>query len=470
MTAAIMATSCGKDTPPPVITTEDPEFNITFAAFENGSAKAFAGNTEVTKAKAGDIITVKATADDTFHFAGWSSSPVTGFDDAAAETTDFLMPDKDITITALFSKDTYMLSFAVNPEEAGTVTVTVDGTAIASGDQVEVGASVTIEATKAAGYAFVGWSGIDLDDASATEAVFEMPAEAVSITAAFDKSEYALNFAADPVVGGTVTVTVDGAAIESGDQVEVGASVTIMAEAVGDYIFTEWSGIDLADASVAETTFEMPDGEVSITASFLLVEWVQIGATKWAKYNVEAPGEFATTPEDIGMYYQFGYSIGWDGTVSTPANGTYYNWMAAPLGWGDTSAPINDPYGQGPCPDGYTVPTSAQANALIADCDQSNTSLRGVSGKQFTVKGGSESIFFPFAGWNPQYTPGSPSGVGSTSYYWLNEIGTLAGPWTGSSQGPPPFGAVMSVNNSSNTNVTQQQRAFAVTVRCVKVE
>ena len=38
---------------------------------------------------------------------------------------------------------------------------------------------------------------------------------------------------------------------------------------------------------------------------------VMIGGIRWATRNVNAPGTFATNPEDFGMYYQWNRRQGW---------------------------------------------------------------------------------------------------------------------------------------------------------------
>ena len=89
---------------------------------------------------------------------------------------------------------------------------------------------------------------------------------------------------------------------------------------------------------------------------------VLINGVVWATRNVDAPGAFAATPEDIGMIYQYNIRVGWRYATqyadilstngSTVWNTTQnYNpvWEAA-----------NDP-----CPNGWRVPTIIEAQSLI---------------------------------------------------------------------------------------------------------
>jgi hypothetical protein len=559
MVAASLAMSCGgEDTPPvtpdPPVTEEKPEYNISFAALENGTAVALVDGEEVTKAKAGDIITVEATPADTFHFAGWSSEPSTGFDDIAAETTNFLMPAEDITITALFSKDSYMLSFTAEPAEGGSVVVVIDGTAITSGDLVELGTEVAAQVTVNPGYVFTGWDGVELDNATDMQVTFSMPAEAVNLKAVFEKAKHTLNFSANPVEGGTVTITVDGAPVESGTVLEVGTACDMKVTVNVGYAFDGYEGFIPDETFSLVEDFEMPDQEVNIVAKFVPVDtyaikfgtmqngyfearvngeliesgdkfefntfvelkafpnegykftgwdvdsysvflldttgetsfnlgtsdititalfeaaemdWVQIGSTKWAKYNVAAPGTFTANPEDRGMFYQHGQTVGWDGTTPSPADGLFYQHDKAPLGWGDISNPINTPYGQGPCPAGYTVPTTAQATELFS-ATQTVETINGMQGKRFASSTG-ESVFIPFAESNQGFAPAPAPVTSNVAFLWLDD----APEWNGVLQGPPPFGMFMNLTPSTGANgnsISQIPRPFGMSIRCVLAE
>ncbi len=89
---------------------------------------------------------------------------------------------------------------------------------------------------------------------------------------------------------------------------------------------------------------------------------VVINGVTWATANVAAPGKFAATPRDEGMYYQFGIKVGWcsggpgkdeGGVTPTPASAK----------WGGVNgrdwSVQNDP-----CPDGWRVPTRAELTKL----------------------------------------------------------------------------------------------------------
>ncbi len=117
----------------------------------------------------GDVVTLTATADLGWTFAGWSGD-VTGTDEVITVT---IMGDH--VITATFIQDAYMLD--VNIVGEGTVDIDPDQAAYSYGD------TITLTATPAEGWQFVGWSG----DFTGTdeELVITITAD-TSITATFE--------------------------------------------------------------------------------------------------------------------------------------------------------------------------------------------------------------------------------------------------------------------------------------------
>lgn len=263
-----MATSC-KDSPTPAL----PEFDITFTA-ENGTAKATVAGIEVNKAKEGDIVVVEAAPEQDYGFVRWTSSPTVAFGRATSSQTTFTMPAANVAITAKFSADLYVVNFNATPD-GGTVEVEVEGAAVTSGAQVEVGADVTITATPSQCYVFAGWSGVELADDSALSATFEMPSQAVTLEAFFEKVAAILEFTASTTAG-SVSVKVADQEIESGAVVEIGADVTITASPAEGYSFTEWGGIELNNKTAPTTTFEMPATDVLLTAAFTEIPTYEI--------------------------------------------------------------------------------------------------------------------------------------------------------------------------------------------------
>jgi len=84
---------------------------------------------------------------------------------------------------------------------------------------------------------------------------------------------------------------------------------------------------------------------------------VLINGMVWSTKNVGAPGTFASSPDDRGMYYQFNRKIGYpSGLQGDPAPA---NWPAEYVNEEINWLPENDP-----SPEGWRVPTTAEMVAL----------------------------------------------------------------------------------------------------------
>lgn len=84
---------------------------------------------------------------------------------------------------------------------------------------------------------------------------------------------------------------------------------------------------------------------------------VLINGLVWSTVNVGAPGAFASSPDDQGMYYQFNRKIGYpNGRQGAAAPD---NWPSGYTNDGTNWLPENDP-----SPEGWRVPTTAEMAAL----------------------------------------------------------------------------------------------------------
>ncbi len=240
-------------------------------------------------------------------------------------------------------------------------------------------------------------------------------------------------------VNGTLTVKNGETAIATGDELPAGIEITLAAVPAPGYAFDGWPAAMVAFEGWATTgegtaKFTMPAAPVTITVNPFKETTVTIGGVKWAKTNLGAPGVFVAQETDFGMYYQFGFNVGWnaEGTTSVPAGATIKG--AADYGENGSAVPA---WGQGPCPDGFTVPTVADFNALIAACTpqdgpkQITQETKGdVIGTQFVdVEDATKILFFPRAGasQNPMQ-PAPIENAGSADAYWTAEATPT---WTG---------------------------------------
>ena len=63
---------------------------------------------------------------------------------------------------------------------------------------------------------------------------------------------------------------------------------------------------------------------------------VLINGVRWATRNLGAPGQFVSNPEDIGLYYQWGSSVGWESPgTSIPVGAQWRDWILSSNVWSD---------------------------------------------------------------------------------------------------------------------------------------
>ena len=151
----------------------------------------------------------------------------------------------------------------VDVPESGVSSYNLTVTGGTGGGVFIQGASVTITANApATGKRFSGWTieGISGLDTTQTSITFNMPANAVTATANYEDIEY--------------TVTVNGGT--GAGTYKEGDSVTITATVPTGKRFVEWtseSGITFADKTSVTTTFTMPAGDVTVTATYEDIEY-----------------------------------------------------------------------------------------------------------------------------------------------------------------------------------------------------
>lgn len=158
----------------------------------------------------------------------------------------------------------------------------------------------------------------------------------------------------------------------------------------------KWTNID-PFSTIGTAKAIINDNEVN-------VNWVQLweNGPKFAEYNVGA-----TSATEYGGYYCWGSSVDQDRNI-------YFNKNNNELtGNDDTATKL---WGSA-----WRMPTQAELQALIDNCDVQWTTVNGVNGRKFTGKGdfASNSVFLPAAGYC--YYSGGDGGVrgqGIYGYYW----------------------------------------------------
>ena len=251
----------------------------------NGTAN---GETTI-KAVAGEKITLAPNLPDDQEFDCWYSEDI-NLNENQRSNPDltFKMRDFDITIEAK-SKQLYFVELA-----------DADTTANGESGKVEVksGEDVTIVAPEREGWKFIRWEVSDnahLDDATASEAHFNMPSGNVSVKAVY--YEYH-----------TITMTGDkGTAYnEKGEEITravQGDVITIKAKKDReDHEFNRWvitpDNGTLAGKNDPETTFTMPDEAVVVDAKYKHLQGITVNGGA-AYYMDGTPVETAKAGETI---------------------------------------------------------------------------------------------------------------------------------------------------------------------------
>lgn len=154
----------------------------------------------------GEEITIKAKADENYHFVKWS--------DGVTKNPRTLEVTEDLELTANFAADTYDIT--VKKTEGGKIT---------GADSYAYGDEVTLRAVPDAGYVFVKWS----DGKTKNPRTITVTADK-TYSAEFAPAKYTVNI---EVENGTVT--------GAGSDLAYGDSVTLTATPAAGYKFVKWS-------------------------------------------------------------------------------------------------------------------------------------------------------------------------------------------------------------------------------------
>ena len=188
----------------------------------------------------GTSVTLTATAASGYVFSGWSASGVTCPTTAACT----IPMTAARNVTATFTANTYAL--AVSVTGSGTVTSSPSGINCGSdcSENYASGASVTLTAAPASGYAFSGWSGSGIACSGTGSCTVSMTA-ARSVVATFSPVA-ASSYVLQVNLSGSGSVTSSPAGISCGSDCSEtytsGTSVTLTATPASGYIFSSWSG------------------------------------------------------------------------------------------------------------------------------------------------------------------------------------------------------------------------------------
>ena len=222
----------------------EPEYSVTVSDDGHGT-----GSADPASATAGTKITLSAVPKAGYRFREWKvisgGVTVTG--------GKFTMPGSNVEVMAIFE---------LIPAVRHDVTVSDDGHGTGSADPASAtaGTEITLSAVPEAGYRFREWKVIS-GGVTITGGKFTMPDSNVEVMAVFEPI---------PAVKYDVTVKGSYASASGTGSYSAGETVTIRAGSRKNYAFNGWTSddVDIADPGSANTSFVMPDGDVTVTANW----------------------------------------------------------------------------------------------------------------------------------------------------------------------------------------------------------
>ena len=195
-------------------------------------------------------------------FSHWSAdSDDVHFADEDEIETCFAMPDEDITITAIFKSQHIMT----------IIGGTNNNKATSAKYKTEENVMITADGHEPAGKVFSHWSAdsddVHFADEDEIETCFAMPDEDVTITANFiSVKKYTLTLKNAEIVGKHT-----GTSFAEGTRITISAIEPKEPPEKGAWDFLEWDcdeDIDFENGNLRETSFVMPDEDITIEAEF----------------------------------------------------------------------------------------------------------------------------------------------------------------------------------------------------------
>jgi hypothetical protein len=410
-----------------------------------------------------------ATANSGYTFSSWSNNAGT-LSSTSSNPTTFTIGAGNATVTANFTANTYALTVA-----KGTGISAVTG-----GGNVAYTSSNAITATAATGYTFKNWTsnnGGTFANANAASTSFMMPVGATTVTANATINTYTLT-----VAKGTGIDSVTG-----GGDVDYNSSNAITATVSTGYSFNKWTsnnGGTFADANAASTSFTMPAGAATVTASATINTYTLTTDVSPSGGGTVTAGESLTynSTKELTATANTGYTFSsWSksaGSLSTTSSSP----TTFTMGAGNATVTANFTHNT------YTIgsavsPTGGGTVTLGADSGYYNDNVQivatpntGYSFNEWTVSGGSVSsttattTTFTLPASNSTVTANfthnsysvassvSPSGggtvtLGAYSGYYNDKIQVVATPSTGYqfSQWSATGGSFDSASSSTTT-------------------
>ena len=220
---------------------------------ENG--KAYAGGEEITTAKKGTEVTIKAEKLDGKVFDHWKIvSGNVALKDADKDETTFTMPAESISLKAVYNTIHSIRTTFCTADPASAIK----------------GTEITVTAERREGYVFDRWEasdGVELYDEDGLTAKFTMPDHDVTIEAKY-KQYHSIEVpkgVATDAEGNPISSAVEGT--------EIWIEIDREQRNPDEFEFKRWvsapEDLEIADRKAERTHFTMPDEAVKVEATFL---------------------------------------------------------------------------------------------------------------------------------------------------------------------------------------------------------
>ncbi len=219
-----------------------------------------------------DNVSINATANKGYSFDGWYSESTLV---SKENSYTFAMPYSNVTYTAKFNTNKYVLS--LNNENESLGSISGEGTFL-------YGSDVTITATPNTGVSFLGWYGNDGTLVSSLKSYsFKMPYEDILYTAKFEWTPYSISININDTSMGTITG--DGS-------YTYGQNVSLVATPNDHYSFFGWYDGDSLLSQDSNYSFNMPDKSLTYTAKFVKNYKLNVSTDDTTKGCVVSPTEW----------------------------------------------------------------------------------------------------------------------------------------------------------------------------------
>ncbi len=214
----------------------------------------------------GQQAAVTATPNEGYDFVNWTENGI----EVSTDAEYVFNANNNRNLLANFELRTCAVVFEV-VNGNGSLSASVDGEEIDSGDPVPEGKEVVFVAIPASGYQIKEWqlNGLVLDGHTGETLTIESIQEDITVAVEFELLQYSVTFeVADGE--GTLNAFVGGDPIESGESHVFGVSVEFVANPAEGYRIAEWrrNGVLLMGYTLPNYTFNNLNQDIHITVAF----------------------------------------------------------------------------------------------------------------------------------------------------------------------------------------------------------